>query len=179
MKLDLIKNFDGHNVRLAGTPENPLFVAADVCELLGIKNSRDAVASLDSDEIASVGITDTSASSRNTITVQAVTESGLYHLIFKSRKESAKRFRRWVTEEVLPSIRKDGSYLVTVSSIATLTERADIVSAKVLYLIDQLIRRGVPAQSASGLASNVFKDSVRQPAPTLPAANLSHDTSDQ
>ena len=175
MKLDLIKNFDGHNVRLAGTPENPLFVAADVCAVLGLSNPSKSTGALDTDELVSLKVT----SGGQLRDMLHITESGLYHLIFKSRKESAKRFRRWVTEEVLPSIRKDGSYLVTVSSIATLTERADIVSAKVLYLIDQLIRRGVPAQSASGLASNVFKDSVRQPAPTLPAANLSHDTSDQ
>lgn len=168
MKLDLTKNFDGYNVRLVGTPEYPLFVAADVCRVLKLTNTSKSLDSIDDDE-KGITLGDTPGGKQQML---CVTESGLYHLIFKSRTESAKRFRRWVTEEVLPSIRKGGNYLVTVSSTATLIERADVVSAKVLHLVDQLIRRGVPAQSASGLVSNVFKDSVRQPTPPLPVANL-------
>lgn len=59
-----------------------------------------------------VGITDTSSSSRKTITVQTVTEAGLYALIFTSRKPVAKEFQRWVFEDVLPSIRKTGQYSI-------------------------------------------------------------------
>eukprot|EP00112_Aurelia_sp_Birch-Aquarium-sp1_P007750 Seg18458.1 transcript_id=Seg18458.1/GoldUCD/mRNA.D3Y31 product="putative protein" protein_id=Seg18458.1/GoldUCD/D3Y31 len=97
-------------VRTAGTPESPLFVAKDVCDVLDVKNSRDAISALDEDEIASVAISDTSSSSRKSVPMQVVTESGLYHLIFKSRKKQAQKFRRWVTEEVLPQIRQQGSY---------------------------------------------------------------------
>lgn len=179
---DLIKNFDGHDVRVVGNPENPLFVAADVCAVLGIKNSRDAVASLDPDERASVALTDTSESSRNSITVQAVTESGLYHLIFKSRKESAKRFRRWVTEEVLPSIRKEGFYVPTAPAVEDIGVRAEKVCGKLLETLDQLIRRGVPPQAAAGCVSNVFRDSVRAPSahlPVTPSEQLTNKTSDQ
>jgi len=111
MTLEKIFKFGATPVRIAGTEQAPLFCAADVCAVLGIANSRDAVDSLDEDETASVALADTSNSTRNTITMQMVTESGLYHLIFKSRKDEAKRFRRWVTEEVLPEIRQTGAYL--------------------------------------------------------------------
>lgn len=173
MNQSISKNFDGHNVRVVGTPENPLFIAADVCAALDIKNPSDALSSLDADEKATIANPD----SRPGLGAQSfltVTESGLYHLIFKSRKEAAIRFRRWVTQEVLPEIRKNGSYLVTAQT-ESLSARADVVSVKILHLVDQLIRRGVPAQSASGLASNVFKDSVRQPLPALPVQSLTTD----
>lgn len=93
-------------VRVVGTPESPMFVAADVCAVLEIANSRDAIAALDDDE-KGVALTDTPGGRQQ---MQAVTESGLYHLIFKSRKAAAKRFRRWVTDEVLPEIRRTGTY---------------------------------------------------------------------
>lgn len=86
----------------------PWFVAADVCQVLGISNNRDAVTRLDDDERKDgVGITDT-VGRRNYVTV--VSESGLYSLIFQSRKPEARKFRKWVTGEVLPSIRRKGFY---------------------------------------------------------------------
>ena len=87
-------------------------MAVDVCRALDIQNSRDVVAKqLDDDEKADVDIIYTSS---NGITqrrkVNIVSEPGLYHLIFISRKPEAKKFRRWVYHEVLPSIRKYGFY---------------------------------------------------------------------
>jgi hypothetical protein len=82
------------------------FVAAEVCDLLEIQNSRMAVASLDADE----KLTYTLYTSGQNRSVNLVNESGLYNLIFRSRKEAARRFRKWVTSEVLPAIRKDGYY---------------------------------------------------------------------
>ena len=103
-------SYDSQRVRVAGTFEDPLFVAKDVCAILGLENNRRALMELDAAERASVTISDTSPSPRKTITVNAVTESGLYALIFKSRKPEARKFARWVTSEVLPQIRKTGSY---------------------------------------------------------------------
>ena len=85
---------------------NPWFVAADVCGALDIGNSSDAISRLDDNELE-VATTEGNAGKRN---VRIVNESGLYSLILTSRKEEAKRFKRWVTHEVLPSIRKTGSY---------------------------------------------------------------------
>lgn len=86
----------------------PLFVAMDVAEAIGIKNSRDALSALDDDQKVKVGISYSHFLSRE---VQAVTESGLYQLIFSGRKEAARKFSRWVTDEVLPQIRRTGMYV--------------------------------------------------------------------
>lgn len=83
------------------------FVASEVCRLLDIKNTSDAVSSLDEDEKSTIAITDgTSGNPNKTI----ISESGLYALIFKSKKPSARKFRKWITKEVIPAIRKTGSY---------------------------------------------------------------------
>ena len=84
----------------------PLFIMKHACDILGIKKYRDATKRLDEDETCPV-IVDTSMGPR---TMQAVTESGLYHLISKSRKPEAREFSRWVRKDVLPAIRKMGFY---------------------------------------------------------------------
>jgi len=83
------------------------FIAADVCKALDIKNSSDAMSRLDDDE-KGVGNTDTLGGRQQ---VAIINESGLYSLIFRSRKESAKRFKKWVTSVVIPSIRQNGGYI--------------------------------------------------------------------
>lgn len=82
------------------------FVANEVCKLLDIKNASDAVSRLDDDE-KQTSVIPISGQKRQ---VNLISESGLYALIFKSNKPSAKQFRKWVTKEVIPSIRKKGSY---------------------------------------------------------------------
>ena len=82
------------------------FVAKDVCDALGISKYRDAIARLDDDEGGLV-IVDTPGGKQK---MTAVNESGLYALIFRSRKPAARRFRKWVTSEVLPAIRRTGRY---------------------------------------------------------------------
>jgi len=82
----------------------PLFVAVDVAKALGIGNSRKALMALDDDQKSTV-------TTGNMREASVVTESGLYQLIFTGRKEAAKQFRRWVTDEVLPQIRRTGSYV--------------------------------------------------------------------
>lgn len=107
---DLVKfEFQSHEVRTVIIDGEPWFVAKDVCEILEIANARDAVAALDNDEKDGVGITDAIGREQKTT---VVSESGLYALIFKSRKPQAKAFRKWVTSEVLPQIRKTGKYEV-------------------------------------------------------------------
>ncbi|MBE3586533.1 MAG: Bro-N domain-containing protein [Thermoanaerobacter sp.] len=93
-------------VRVIVKDGEPWFIAKDVCEILDIANSRDAIARLDGDE-KGVAITDTPGGPQE---MQIVNEPGLYSLIFTSRKPEAKAFKRWVTHEVLPTIRKTGKY---------------------------------------------------------------------
>ena len=99
-------DFEEYEVRIAGTADKPEWVASDVCTVLGISKYRDAISRLDDYQRGSV-VVDTLGGKQRMATV---TESGLYALIFTSRKDEAKRFQRWVFEEVLPRIRKTGSY---------------------------------------------------------------------
>lgn len=84
----------------------PWFVANDVCASLGLINSRKALSSLDEDE-KGVTTSDTLGGAQK---INIVNESGIYALVFKSRKPCAKAFRKWVTSEVLPAIRRTGSF---------------------------------------------------------------------
>lgn len=88
----------------------PWFVANDVCECLGLGNTSQALLSLDADEKNIINNDTLNDFGGLRSDSKLVSESGLYLLIFKSRKEKAKEFRRWVTHEVIPSIRKTGSY---------------------------------------------------------------------
>lgn len=100
-------SFENTSVRTLGTSDLPLFVALDVCNALGYKNSKDATARhVDPEDLIKSEI-ETKGGRQ---TVNCVNESGLYALIFGSKLESAKRFKRWVTSEVLPAIRKTGRY---------------------------------------------------------------------
>lgn len=85
---------------------NPWWVAKDVCQVLELENASRALESLDDDE---KGVTKCNTLGGNQ-EMLTVSESGLYHLIFKSRKEEAKKFRKWITSEVVPALRKTGSY---------------------------------------------------------------------
>lgn len=105
MTLSLIK-FDAHEIRMVGTADRPEWIAADVCEVLGVKNVSDAVGRLDSDEKGIVN-TDTPSGVQEILTI---TEPGLYKLLSRSRKEVGKRFSRFVFHDVLPCIRKHGCY---------------------------------------------------------------------
>ena len=105
MQLQLYR-YDGQEVRVVGTPDNPMWVARDVAEILGIDNIRQNLAEFPDDE-KGVCTIDTLGGPQEVVTV---TECGLYRLIFKSRKPNAERLRKWVFSEVLPAIRKTGSY---------------------------------------------------------------------
>lgn len=86
----------------------PWFVAADVCKALDIDNSRQALARLDEDEKNTVILNDGNRGNPNTAIVN---EPGLYALVLGSRKPEAKAFKRWITHEVIPTIRKHGAYM--------------------------------------------------------------------
>lgn len=115
-----ILDFRGNQVRMVLINGEPWWVAKDVCEALGIANYRDAVARLDDDEKDAVGITDAIGRTQETAIIN---EPGLYRIILGARMkrdgstESEERnarvaaFKRWVTHEVIPAIRRDGMYV--------------------------------------------------------------------
>ena len=98
--------FDDQLVRVITRKGEPWFVLSDLCRVLEIKNARDAAARLEPEEVMTVGIADGQGGPERNI----VSESGLYALVFTSRKPEARQFRKWVTSEVLPAIRRAGRY---------------------------------------------------------------------
>lgn len=116
-QLQKLFDFRGQQLRIVEKSNEPWFVAKDVCEILEINNSRQALTRLDEEEKADVTLND----GRQNRSFSVVNESGLYELIFASRKLEAKTFKRWVKQEVLPSIRKHGAYMTneTIEKVIT------------------------------------------------------------
>src|SRR5690349_18167203 len=99
LTLQIFEDQNHHRIRTINLDGEIWFFAIDVCEALDIRNPRDAISRLDDDEHRTVGSADSSVpASRSNPTI--ISESGLYNLIFQSRKADAKRFRKWVTSEV-------------------------------------------------------------------------------
>jgi prophage antirepressor-like protein len=112
-------DFQGNRVRVIVDEQGePWFVAVDVCRCLGLDNSTRAIERLDEDEKSQVidpSVLNNNQGTGINILLNTISESGLYSLILTSRKPEAKAFKRWVTHEVLPSIRKTGSYCIPQS----------------------------------------------------------------
>lgn len=101
-------NFNNLPVRTVLVNDEPWFVGKDVADILGYSNSRKALRDHVDDEDKGVTKSDTLGGNQN---ITIINESGLYSLILKSKKPQAKQFKRWVTQEVLPTIRKHGAYM--------------------------------------------------------------------
>ena len=104
--LERIFHFHNRPVRTLQLNGEAWFVAADVCAVLGLANPSQAVSYLDDDERCLI----TNEAWRNNGGMQAVNEAGLYSLVLRSRRAEAKAFRRWITHEVIPAIRRTGVY---------------------------------------------------------------------
>lgn len=166
-------DFEGSQLRVfADERGDPWFVATDLCSVLGIGNPRQATTRLDADEKGVIS-TDTPGGVQ---AVATVNEPGLYTLILGSRKPEAKRFKRWVTHEVLPAIRRTGRYAVpglapTPASLPS--NKQDSVGA--LLLIGQAIAQvpGVKPGIAMAATLNCIQEntglSVETLRRTLPA----------
>lgn len=132
-------------VRTISRSGEPWFVAADVCRALDIQNSRDAIARLDEDE-KGVGSTDTLGGRQE---MAIINEPGLYALVLGSRKPEAKAFKRWVTHEVIPSIRRTGGYIAGQEEMSPeeLLARALVVAQQTLAQREAQVK-GLQADNA-------------------------------
>ncbi len=154
-------SFEAKAIRvLTDASGSPWFVGADICEALGISNSRDALSKLDPDE-KGVGLTDTLGGQQE---VGTVNESGLYTLILRCRDATKEgtvphRFRKWVTAEVLPSLRKTGAYMVVPAAASAVQPSLEF---KALYEVATLI----------GLDQNVAAISANQAVVKLTGTNV-------
>lgn len=178
--------FEGHNVRFVGTSEKPEWVAKDVCVCLGLSDTSKALETLESTD-KDTKIVRTPSGEQEMLTV---TESGLYALIFKSRKSESKRFKRWVFEEVLPSIRKTGSYsikplsptealLQTVQALVELERKqTQLQEEQIRLAVEQQVTKVLAEQANSKVELvdtkvtnleaevNALKSILNQPIPT-------------
>ncbi len=107
-------DFDSHSVRVFLIDDKIWIIALDVCRVLNIKNTSQALQLLDTDEILELDVALMKSIcltyDLGTTRLLAISESGFYNLVLRSRKPQAKPFQQWVTKEVLPSIRKTGMY---------------------------------------------------------------------
>lgn len=131
-------NFNKNEVRTIVKDDGEIwFVASDVCKALEIGNTSDALRRLDEDEATLVlieGRTPTGGIIKTPI--NAVNESGLYSLVLGSRKPEAKQFKKWVTSDVLPSIRKNGGYIAGQEN-----DDPELILAKALQVANNVILR--------------------------------------
>lgn len=122
------------DIRAIEIDNEPWFVGKDVAEALGYSNTRDALATHVSDEDKNTVVI--SDGKRGNPNQSVINESGLYALIFGSKLESAKRFKHWVTSEVLPAIRKTGNYKIPM----TIEEQLQIVAKGTLEVKEEIKR---------------------------------------
>ena len=160
-ELQVFENNQFGQVRAIMKDGEPWFVAADVCKALGLEQVSRAMDRLDEDERGLLKVTHPQSPTK-TQEVNGVNESGLYHLVLCSTKPEARAFKRWVTHEVIPSIRKTGAYMTpetiekvlmnpdTIISLATqlkeLQTKVEQDKPKVQYF-DTLVDRNLLASS--------------------------------
>jgi prophage antirepressor-like protein len=133
-------SFGTHAVRVIQQDGKPWFIASDVAHALGYSSPKDAAEHLDADEKGSA-ITRTPGGDQR---VTIINESGLYALVLRSRKPEARKFAKWVTSEVLPAIRKTGSYSTqpTAIRIESAMKAAHEVAAQVQTAVVRAILNG-------------------------------------
>lgn len=168
--LDLFRYNDAE-VRVAVVDGEPWFVAADVCAVLEIAHAASSLRFLDEDEKGVHSVH--TLGGEQLVTV--INEAGLYSLILRSRKAEAKAFKRWITHDVLPAIRKTGQYgtpaaisfeEMTAQVIAGLQERIDAAQQRAAEL-------EAPAKAWTELSSAEGDFTVSDAAKTLARANIS------
>ena len=138
------------NLRIQTIDGNPWFAVKDLCEILEHSNPKVAIQGLDEDEVRKVYLTDSLGRKQESL---VTSESGMYTLIIRSNKPEAKKFRKWVTNEVLPSIRKTGRYEIGAAGQngvavrrgprrATAAELMTVELMNLLWLIDESLALG-------------------------------------
>ena len=148
-------NFESHEVRTLLINDEPYFVGKDVTEILGYKNPRDAIQKhVDDEDKNSVAIRDGNKGNPNQTVIN---ESGVYALIFGSKLPSAKKFKHWVTSEVLPQIRKSGAYL-TDKKAYDITHNPNSLADLLLQAGEQLKKKDIVINEMKPKA--LFADAV-------------------
>lgn len=154
--VQIFRNAEFGAVRIVDVTGEPWFVAKDVCECLELGNPRTSIALLDEDE-KGVHTMDTPGGAQE---MSIVSEAGLYSLILRSRKPEAKTFKRWITHEVLPAIRKHGGYLTPAKLEEALTDPDTIIRLATNLKAEREKRQALEAQAAADRPKVVFAESI-------------------
>lgn len=118
-------NYEGQEVRTTVKGGQPWFAGKDVCEILELGNTAQALSRLEDDEIDGIILNDSVGRQQSML---CVNEYGLYSLILGSRKPEAKVFKRWITHDVIPSIRKTGSYSMQLTPTEALLQSVQLLA---------------------------------------------------
>ena len=155
MNTQQIFNFEQNEVRTILVNDEPYFVGKDVAEVLGYRNTQKAILNHVDKEDKGVTKWDTLGGKQNMIIIN---ESGVYSLILKSKLPNARKFKRWVTSEVLPTIRKNGAYL-TDQKAYEITHNPNSLADLLLQAGEQLKQKDLVIQEMQPKA--LFSDAVR------------------
>ena len=152
-----IFNYQNHDVRTVQKDGEPWFVLRDVCQVLGMSNSRMVADRLDQDEVSQTYITDSLGRQQETTIIN---ESGLYNVILRSDKPEAKPFRKWVTSEVLPSIRKHGAYMTADTIEAAIADPDFSIRLLTTLKEERAARKALEEQAEADKPKVLFADAV-------------------
>lgn len=154
-ELQIFESREFGQIRTVTKDNEPMFCLMDICKALAIKNATDVVKRLEDDEVTRFNL-----GSRNGET-NFVTESGLYAVILRSDKPNAKKFRKWVTSEVLPSIRKSGGYIAGQEQMSDteLMAKALLVAQKQIEQRNAIIEQQ-KAKIEADKPKTIFADAV-------------------
>lgn len=151
--------YDSKDVRVIKDDKGePWWVAKDVCDVLELTNPTEAVRNLDDDERGTLRISEGTSSEGGNPNVNIISESGLYTLIIRSNKPEARKFRKWVTSEVLPSIRQTGSYSLP-GCLKPDTSRKSLDAAREVERATRVFRASLSIAKTAGMKGRtaVFK----------------------
>lgn len=155
-KIQIFQNEQFGKVRIAmNENEEPLFCLADVCAVIGIANARNVRSRLEEDDVRQMDTIDSMGRNQQ---VTFITESGLYDVIIRSDSEKAKPFRKWVTSEVLPSIRRHGAYMTQETLEKALTS-PDFLIQLATNLKEEKQKR-IEAEQKAELAEQTIKSNA-------------------
>ena len=147
-------SFEGRQIRALTIEREPYFVGKDVAEVLGYSNSRKAIADhVDSEDKGVTKCYTLGGTQKLTV----INESGLYSLILGSKLPTAKKFKRWVTSEVLPTIRKHGAYMTDAKAAAIVTDKGSLADL-LQQAAEQLKRKDIQIEQMKPKA--LFADAV-------------------
>jgi anti-repressor protein len=154
--IQIFKNEQFGQIRVVERDGEPWFVAVDICGALDIANSRDALTRIDEDE-KGVALTDTLGGAQE---VAVVNEPGLYSLVLGSRKSEARAFKRWITHDVIPAIRKTGMYATPATVEAMLANPDTMIQVLQAFKDEREQRLALETRVVADAPKVAFADAV-------------------